>query len=406
MISNKLIKPESTVMSRIAVFMGTRPEAIKMAPVIRALQDATDFDPIVISTGQHREMLRQVTELFDITVDADLDVMRPNQSLAGLTARLISGIDRTLEEVRPEFALVQGDTTTVLAAALAGFYRRIPVGHVEAGLRTGDIHSPFPEEANRRLTSPLASLHFAPTAGSRDNLLREGIDPEHIVVTGNTVIDALLMEVERQDAPEVRSRLHARLAASLGDNWAETPFVLVTGHRRENFGAGFDNICDALAELAGEFPDHRFVYPVHLNPNVREPVRARLGGVNNIRLIEPQGYSEFVALMNHCRLVLTDSGGVQEEAPSLGKPVVVMRDNTERPEGVEAGVVRLVGTDRNRIVDTVRRLLTDVDAYDEMAGAVNPYGDGTAAVRIANALRRFLPGSPAEPLTLSTVATT
>ena len=375
-------------MTRVAVFIGTRPEAIKMAPVIRALrQDPAAFDVTVVSTGQHREMLRQVIDLFEIRVDHDLDVMQPNQTLAGLTARLITAIDALLEKARPDIALFQGDTTTVLAAALACFYRKIPTGHVEAGLRTGNMASPFPEEANRRLAAPLVTLHFPPTEFGRQNLLREGVDDGSILVTGNTVIDALHIEVERQRRPEVAHAIGSRLAGLLGNDWSEVPYVLITGHRRENFGEGFDQICDALAELARRFPRHRFVYPVHLNPNVQRPVNERLGGLANVRLVPPQAYSEFVALMQHSTLVLTDSGGVQEEAPGLGKPVLVMRDNTERPEGVEAGTVRLVGPRRERIVAAVSELLTDPAAYQLMAEATNPYGDGKAARRIVATLR-------------------
>jgi UDP-N-acetylglucosamine 2-epimerase (non-hydrolysing) len=383
------------VAKKIAVFMGTRPEAIKMAPVIRALQQADGLEPIVVSTGQHREMLQQVIDLFEIKVDHDLAVMQPNQTLASLTARLITRIDELLDQVKPDMALVQGDTTTVLATALACFYRKIPTGHVEAGLRTGNIWSPFPEEANRKLAAPLITLHFPPTEFGRQNLLKEGIPDDRITVTGNTVIDALFMEIERQKRPAVRQKIDTTLAGLLGTDWRDHPYVLITGHRRENFGGGFDQICDALAELAGQFPDHRFIYPVHLNPNVQGPVYSRLGELKNIRLIPPQPYSEFVALMHHCKLVLTDSGGVQEEAPSLGKPVLVMRDTTERPEGVEAGTVRLVGADRRPIVQNVSELLTDAAAYKQMSEATNPYGDGKAAKRVANgvACKLLLSGS-------------
>lgn len=378
--------------ARIAVFIGTRPEAIKMAPVIKALEKADGLEPVVVSTGQHREMLRQVVDLFELPVHRTLDVMQPDQTLAALSSRLLAAIDGALAEVRPDMALVQGDTTTVLMAALACYYRRIPIGHVEAGLRTGDIWSPFPEEANRRLASPLVKLHFAPTQGAADNILREGIDPAAIHVTGNTVIDALLLEVERQRRPDVRGAVHGRIAAILGAGWHERPYVLVTGHRRENFGGGFAEICDALAALARRFPDHDFVYPVHLNPNVQKPVYDRLGGVSNIRLVPPQPYSEFVALMAASRVILTDSGGVQEEAPSLGKPVLVMRDTTERPEAVVAGTVELVGASAPRIVDRVSALLTDTALYRRMSEAINPYGDGRAAGRIVDILARSTGG--------------
>jgi len=376
-------------MKRVLVFIGTRPEAIKMASVFHALKAAPDFEPVVVSTGQHREMLRQVTELFEIEVTHDLDVMQPNQTLAGLTARLLTAIDELLVRLSPDIALVQGDTTTVLSAALACFYRQIPLGHVEAGLRTHDLRAPFPEEANRVLAGRLVRLHFAPTDFGKNNLLSEGVSPAHIFVTGNTVIDALQMEVARQQRPGVKEQIDSVLAEQLGADFRAHPFVLITGHRRENFGSGFEQICDALATLADRFPDHRFVYPVHLNPNVQGPVRQRLGEHENIRLIAPQPYSTFVALMNASRLLLTDSGGVQEEAPGLGKPVLVMRDTTERPEGVDAGTVRLVGANAARIVEQVSLLLTNKVVYDEMASAVNPYGDGKAAGRIVTALRQW-----------------
>jgi UDP-N-acetylglucosamine 2-epimerase (non-hydrolysing) len=375
----------------VAVFMGTRPEAIKLAPVIAALRGSPDLDCTVIATGQHREMLRQVTDQFRIRVDADLDVMRPNQTLAGLTSRLMDGIDRWLETARPAMALVQGDTTTVLVAALACFYRRIPIGHVEAGLRTGNIWSPFPEEVNRKLATPLADLHFAPTESARAALLREGVPDASITVTGNTVIDALLMELQIQRRlPRVRAEIDRDLAALVGPGWPTVPFVLITGHRRENFGSGLDQICQAIATLATRFPDYRFVYPVHLNPNVQHAVTRLLGQLPNVRLVPPQGYRTFVALMARCRLVLTDSGGVQEEAPSVGKPVLVMRDTTERPEGVAAGTALLTGPSAETIVRCAERLLTDANAYRSMATAPNPYGDGHAAGRIVGRIRRFL----------------
>jgi UDP-N-acetylglucosamine 2-epimerase (non-hydrolysing) len=380
---------------KVVVFMGTRPEAIKLAPVVAALRSAPEFDCLVMATGQHKEMFQQVADQFGIAVDANLDVMRENQTLAGLTARLMTSIDTWLERTCPDMALVQGDTTTALVAALACFYRRVAVGHVEAGLRTGNIWSPFPEEANRRLTAPLVSLHFAPTASARDALLREGVLAEIIAVTGNTVIDALLSEIATQESDRnVRDAVDGALGGLLGADWAATPFVLITGHRRENFGEGFDQICLAISTLARRFPDHRFVYPVHLNPNVLDHVRRLLGEVSNVSLIEPQGYRSFVRLMSRCRLVLTDSGGVQEEAPSLGKPVLVMRDTTERPEGVEAGTALLTGPRASAIVEGATRLLTDPAAYRAMATAKNPYGDGQAAERIVARMRRhFAPQS-------------
>jgi len=374
----------------VAVFMGTRPEGIKMAPVIAALQESGDLGCRVVATGQHREMFQQVADQFGFGVDADLAVMRPQQTLAGLTARLMEKIDGWLETAAPDMALVQGDTTTVLVAALACFYRRIPIGHVEAGLRTGNIWSPFPEEANRRLASPIVSLHFAPTEAARAALLAERVPDASIEVTGNTVVDALFMEVAQQEKPGVREGVHASLSALLGADWADVPFVLITGHRRENFGEGIRQICEAITTLAHRYPDHRFVYPVHLNPEVKGHVDRLLGGLRNVRLIAPQGYRVFVALMARCRLILTDSGGVQEEAPSLGKPVLVMRDTTERPEGVAAGTAILTGPRAEAIVGHTARLLDDPRAYDAMANAVNPYGDGRAAQRILARLRRDL----------------
>jgi UDP-N-acetylglucosamine 2-epimerase (non-hydrolysing) len=315
--------------------------------------------------------------------------MEPNQALAPLMARLLERVDRALADLEPDMVLAQGDTSTVLATALAAFYRSIPFGHVEAGLRTGNLRSPFPEEANRVLTTPLTSLHFAPTTAAAENLRRERIEEARIVVTGNTVIDALFMELDRQRLPEVAERLTARLCERIGPDYGQRPFVLITGHRRENFGHGFDQICDALAELATRFDDHLFIYPVHLNPNVRGVVNRRLGATKNIRLIDPQPYSEFVALLAACRLALSDSGGVQEEAPSLGKPVLVMRDTTERPEGIAAGTARLVGAHADRIIAETSRLLEDPAAYRAMAEAVNPYGDGQATPRILAAIERF-----------------
>jgi UDP-N-acetylglucosamine 2-epimerase (non-hydrolysing) len=377
--------------AKVAVIFGTRPEAIKLAPVVLALRDHPAFTCQVCVTAQHRQMLDQVLEVFGLTPDADLDLMRPNQTLGGLTARAVEALDEYLARERPELILVQGDTTTVFCAALAAFYHRIPVGHVEAGLRTGDLQSPWPEEANRVLTSRLTALHFAPTETSRQNLLREGVPAERIAVTGNTVIDALFLALAKVKAsPPPIPGLDARTLAA----WEGKPVVLITGHRRENHGAGFESICRAIAELAGRFPQTQFVYPVHLNPNVREPV-GRLLGVGraaNVHLIDPLPYLPFVALMNRATVVLTDSGGIQEEAPSLGKPVLVMRDTTERPEAVTAGTVKLVGTDFDAIVGETARLLTDRVAYEAMARAHNPYGDGKATGRIVERCLRFCGG--------------
>lgn len=377
-------------MKKVAIFMGTRPEGIKMAPVVKAIEQTEGLEPIVVSTGQHKEMLKQVVDLFQIKVDFDLEVMQPNQTLPSLTARLITRIDSFLDETQPDIALVQGDTTTVFTAALCCFYRNIPIGHVEAGLRTGNMRSPFPEEANRKLACPLVSLHFPPTETSQKNLQKEDVEPESITVTGNTVIDALHLEVERQKLPENQNSLKAKLVELLNEDFTQKPYVLITGHRRENFGDGFDEICSALSTLAKKHPDHLFIYPVHLNPKVQKPVYDALDKFKNIKLISPQPYSEFVMLIHNSRIVLTDSGGVQEEAPSLGKPVLVMRDTTERPEGVEAGTVRLVGADAANIVASVNELIEDDSVYEKMAQARNPYGDGMAAKRIADEISAFL----------------
>jgi UDP-N-acetylglucosamine 2-epimerase (non-hydrolysing) len=374
----------------VAVIMGTRPEGIKMAPVVAALRRSGDLDGRVVATGQHREMFQQVADQFGFTVDVDLAVMQPQQTLAGLSARLMDAIDGWLQRDPPDMALVQGDTTTVLVAALACFYRKIPVGHVEAGLRTGNLWSPFPEEANRRLVSPIVTLHFAPTPSAKDALLREGVAESHIEVTGNTVVDAVLMEIARQAAPSIRDEVAASLSALLGADWAEVPFVLITGHRRESFGEGIRQICEAITTLARRHPDHRFVYPVHANPEVKGQVERLLGGLGNVRLIAPLGYGSFVALMARARVILTDSGGVQEEAPSLGTPVLVMRDTTERPEGIEAGTALLTGPRASSIVEQTSRLLDDPAAHRAMAAAKNPYGDGHAAERIVARVRRHL----------------
>ncbi|HVK12262.1 MAG TPA: UDP-N-acetylglucosamine 2-epimerase (non-hydrolyzing) [Gemmataceae bacterium] len=371
----------------VAVVFGTRPEAIKMAPVVRALRSAPGLRPAVWVTGQHRQMLDQILDTFGITPDIDLDVMEPGQSLAGLTARAVTRLDRVLADRRPELLLVQGDTTTAFAAALTAFYHRVPVGHVEAGLRTGNLYSPWPEEANRVLITRLAALHFPPTAAARDNLLRDGVPADRVHLTGNTVIDALLYTVEQieRDPPAVPGLPPEVMAGP-------DRLVLITGHRRENFGPSFEAICRAIAELARQFPDVRFVYPVHLNPNVRGPVGRILGdgALANVHLLDPLPYREFLALFRRATVVLSDSGGVQEEAPSLGKPVLLMRDTTERPEAVEVGAVKLVGADFDRIVAETTRLLTDPAAYRAMTGAANPYGDGRAAERIADACTRYL----------------
>ena len=369
---------------KVLTVFGTRPEAIKMAPLVKCLQHAAHIEARVCVTAQHRQMLDQVLDLFEIRPDHDLDVMRPGQDLFTITAEILQAIRRVYEAERPDVVLVHGDTTTTFAATLAAFYLRIPVGHVEAGLRTGNLYSPWPEEANRRLTSALAAMHFAPTPTSRDNLLRENVPGERIFVTGNTVIDALLAVRDKLDAS---AELRARMQAGAAFLRSDARLLLITGHRRENFGGGFERICDAIAALAARYPDLDLVYPVHLNPNVQEPVRRLLSGISNVHLIEPLDYLPFVHLMTRATLILTDSGGIQEEAPSLGKPVLVMRDTTERPEAVEAGTVRLVGTDARTIVEGVSRLLDDAGEYRRMSVAHNPYGDGHACGRIVAALR-------------------
>lgn len=372
-------------MNKVAVLLGTRPEAIKLAPVVLALRRDPAFDCRVCVTAQHREMLDQALAAFGIVPDTDLNLMRARQTLAQLTARAMEALDGYLAVEQPRMVFVQGDTTTAFCSALAAFYHRIPVAHVEAGLRTGNLDAPWPEEANRVLTSRLAALHFAPTERARQSLLREGVPSERIAVTGNTGIDALLLARDRitTQPPEIPGLPAACDGARL---------VLITGHRRENFGAGFESICRAIATLATRFPAVQFVYPVHLNPGVREPVHVALGRGRhaNVHLIEPLPYLSFVALMNRATLILTDSGGVQEEAPSLGKPVLVMRETTERPEAVEAGTVKLVGADTERIVAETSRLLTDADYYRTMSRTHNPYGDGQAAGRIVAVSREFL----------------
>lgn len=386
----------------ISVILGTRPEAIKLAPVILALRRDRRFRCQVCVTAQHRQMLDQVLALFGIEPDSDLDLMVKDQSLAAFTSRAVAALDSYLAGTKPDLVLVQGDTTTVFAATLAAFYRRVPVGHIEAGLRTGNLQSPWPEELNRVLTSRMASLHFAPTPGNRRNLRREGIPASAITVTGNTVIDALFLALARvRKTPPVIPGLPAALQPSGAGRPPSSRLVLITGHRRENFGKGFENICRAIAELSQRFPSVHFVYPVHLNPNVREPVMrllrhadhtrtgAKTRSFPNVHLIEPLDYLAFVALMDRAELVLTDSGGVQEEAPSLGKPVLVMRDTTERPEAVTAGTVKLVGTARQSIVAKTAALLGSTGLYRRMSQAHNPYGDGQATPRILDACHRF-----------------
>ncbi len=366
---------------RVLVVFGTRPEAIKMAPLIARLRRSPGVDISVCVSAQHRQMLDQVLALFGIEPDFDLDLMRPNQTLTGVTSAVLDGVTRILAASKPDLVLVHGDTTTTFATALACFYHRIPVGHVEAGLRTGNLQAPWPEEMNRLFTGRLAAFHFAPTPAARDNLLREGVNRDSIWVTGNTVIDALMDVVSRLQTDD---KLVEQLKADMP--WladAGRRVVLVTGHRRENFGGGMENVCRALARLAAEPGIDDIVYPVHPNPNVMDPVSRLLGGISNVHLIPPMDYLPFVYLMSRAHFVITDSGGIQEEAPSLGKPVLVMRDTTERPEAVSAGTVCMVGIDEERIVTEARRLLNDPDHYRRMSTAYNPYGDGRAADRIA-----------------------
>jgi UDP-N-acetylglucosamine 2-epimerase (non-hydrolysing) len=374
-------------MKTLCVF-GTRPEAIKMAPLVKALGEDSRFESRVCVTGQHREMLDQVLDLFDISPDHDLNIMKPGQDLTDVTCAILQGLREVLAQEKPDIVLVHGDTATTLATSLAAYYQQIPVGHVEAGLRTGNLYSPWPEEANRKLTGGLAALHFAPTATSKANLVKESIGDSRIVVTGNTVIDALLDVVQKLDRDQT---LQQSLASRFPFLREGAKLVLVTGHRRESFGGGFGRICEAIANVAAANPDVDLLYPVHLNPNVREPVRRLLDDLDNVHLIEPTDYLSFVYLMNRASVILTDSGGIQEEAPSLGKPVLVMRETTERPEAVDAGTVKLVGTHVDTIVNELSLLLKDDAAYKAMSFAHNPYGDGKACGRILDALTGFKP---------------
>lgn len=382
-------------MKKVMLVFGTRPEAIKMAPLVKEFQkNPTDFETIVCVTGQHREMLDQVLDIFDIEPDYDLNIMKQGQDLYDVTSRVLTGMRDVLMEARPDVVLVHGDTTTSTAAALAAFYQQIPVGHVEAGLRTHNIYSPWPEEMNRQITGRIAAYDFAPTPLSRKNLLQENIPDERITVTGNTVIDALHIVVDRIKGDASLSRSLEKKLSDAGydiDRLSNgKKLVLITGHRRENFGDGFINMCTAIKDLTAKYPNADFVYPMHLNPNVRKPIHEVFGddlsNLGNMFFIEPLEYLEFVYLMEKSDIVLTDSGGIQEEALGLGKPVLVMRDTTERPEALDAGTVKLVGTDYNRIVSEVSILLDDASAYDQMSKAVNPYGDGKACMRIVQTL--------------------
>ena len=377
---HRTYKPD---MKKVLTVFGTRPEAIKMAPLVHALSNDERFEAKCCVTAQHREMLDQVLELFEIKPDYDLNLMKAGQSLNDVTARILQELKPVLREFKPDVVLVHGDTATTFAASLAAYYEQIEVGHVEAGLRTGNIYSPWPEEANRKLTGVLTKYHFAPTETSQNNLLKENINSADIFITGNTVIDALLMVKDKIDDD---AALNERLAAQFQMLKEDKKLILVTGHRRESFGGGFERICEALARTAKENPDAQILYPVHLNPNVREPVNRILSNVDNVHLIEPQQYLPFIYLMSRAHIILTDSGGIQEEAPSLGKPVLVMRDTTERPEAVAAGTVKLVGTDVDKIVTGLELLLKDEEAYKAMSFAHNPYGDGRACQRILTVL--------------------
>ena len=378
-------------MKKVLLVFGTRPEAIKMAPLVKAFEKDNNIQSKVCVTAQHREMLDQVLEMFDITPDYDLNLMKPGQDLYDITANVLLGLKDVLRDFKPDVVLVHGDTTTTSASSLAAFYEKVKVGHVEAGLRTSDIYSPWPEEANRQITGVLANYHFAPTSTSSNNLLKENKDPKNIIVTGNTVIDALFLALEKiNNNSELENKITQDIESKFPNSTFKiqnSKFILVTGHRRENHGQGFINICEALKEIAITNPDIDIVYPVHLNPNVQKPVKEILSNISNVHLIEPLQYEQFIYLMDKSYFIITDSGGVQEEAPSLGKPVLVMRDTTERPEAVEAGTVKLVGTDKKTIIKEAQKLLDDQNEYNTMAKAHNPYGDGKACERIVEFIK-------------------
>jgi len=382
---SRITNPESRI-KKILIVFGTRPEAIKMAPVVKAfLNNTKDFETKVCVTAQHREMLDQVLDIFDIKPDFDLNIMKAGQDLYDITSRVILGMRDVFNSFKPDVVLVHGDTSTSTMVALAAFYQQIPVAHVEAGLRTNNIYSPYPEEMNRQITGRIANFHFAPTEMAKNNLLKENVEEKNIFVTGNTVIDALYLALDKvKKSEELQNHIKEKLNKQLGEdfNIEKSKFILVTGHRRENFGQGFLDICHALKEIALKYPEVNVIYPVHLNPNVQKPVYDILGNTNNIFLISPLDYLPFIYLMQHSYLILTDSGGIQEEAPSLGKPVLVMRDTTERPEAVNAGTVKLVGTNKDLIVSEVTKLIENSDYYNKMSKANNPYGDGKASERI------------------------
>ena len=379
-------------MKKILIVFGTRPEAIKMSPLVKEFQKYPDiFNIKVCVTAQHREMLDQVLDLFEITPDYDLDIMKPRQDLYDVTSNVLLGMKPVLEEYRPDLVFVHGDTTTTFAAALAAFYQQIPIAHVEAGLRTGDIYSPWPEEANRQLTTQITTYHFAPTATSKANLLKENVNEKNIVVTGNTVIDALFLTLKKiKTNAYLQSEIIKTIDAAVNNsifNIQHSKFILVTGHRRENHGQGFINICTALKEIALANPDIHIVYPVHLNPNVQKPVKELLSGINSVHLIEPLQYEQFIYIIDRSYFIITDSGGVQEEAPSLGKPVLLTRDTTERPEALDAGTVKLVGTNTALIIKEAQLLIDDQEAYRRMSRASNPYGDGFACKKVIEFLK-------------------
>ncbi|PLY05615.1 MAG: UDP-N-acetylglucosamine 2-epimerase (non-hydrolyzing) [Arcobacter sp.] len=374
-------------MKKVLLVFGTRPEAIKMAPLVKAFEKEESIESKVCVTAQHREMLDQVLEMFDITPDYDLNLMKPGQDLYDITANVLLGLKDVLRDFKPDVVLVHGDTTTTSASSLASFYEKVKVGHVEAGLRTGDMYSPWPEEANRQITGVLANYHFAPTTTSENNLLKENKNKEDILVTGNTVIDALFLALDKIETnKELKNKILENINSQYKIN-EDKKLILVTGHRRENFGQGFINICESLKTLANNNPDIDIVYPVHLNPNVQKPVKEILSDTPNVFLIEPLQYESFIYMMNKSYFIITDSGGVQEEAPSLGKPVLVMRDTTERPEAVEAGTVKLVGTNPESIINEAQKLLDDKIEYNAMSKAHNPYGDGNSCERIVEFIK-------------------
>ncbi|MAX49381.1 MAG: UDP-N-acetylglucosamine 2-epimerase (non-hydrolyzing) [Gammaproteobacteria bacterium] len=376
---------------KILLIFGTRPEAIKLAPLYKILKSKdSSFELITCTTGQHKEMLQQVMEIFDISSDIDLDLMRANQDLSDLTANILTSIRDVIRKVKPDLVIVHGDTTTAFGSSLASFYESIPVAHVEAGLRTNNLYEPFPEEFNRQIATKISHLHFAPTELSKMNLISENISKDKIFVTGNTVIDSLFLALNNLEQDKNKSDLiYNEINKLLGFDSQKKDYILITGHRRENFGDGFLNICHAIKELAQKFQHFNFIYPVHLNPNVQKPVKSILRNISNVKLIEPLQYLHFLLLLKNCYLILTDSGGIQEEAPSLGKPVLVMRNTTERPEGVRSNTLKLIGTKKENIIKNVSELIEKKDVYNEMSNSINPYGDGTASKKILDILEDF-----------------